>query len=135
MGLKRHAEVSVPLGRVSNIMVDRRQRRGVLLHDFPFDSMEQLYIIHTMPDFMTFSYMYIMYFDRAYLPHHAIFPSPFLPIFLFLVRLTSVFMSLSFLRVCTCACAYMYAYVLACLHVCVSSWVSLGLLTEVWVEV
>lgn len=84
---------------------------------------------------MTFSYMYIMYFDRAYLPHHAIFPSPFLPIFLFLVRLTSVFMSLSFLRVCTCACAYMYAYVLACLHVCVSSWVSLGLLTEVWVEV
>lgn len=136
MGLKRHPEVSVPQGRVSNIMVNRRQRSGVLLHDFPFDSIEQLYIIHIMPDFITFSYMYIMYFDYTYLPHYAIFPSPFLLIFLFLVRSTSVFMSLSFLHVCTCA--YMYAYVRAC--VCILMGLSRvsyrsvgrGLITRVW---
>lgn len=137
-----HGAQETPRGfcplRQSNIMVDRRQRSGVLLHDFPFDSIEQLYIIHVMPDFITFSYMYIMYFDHTYLPHYAIFPSPFLLIFLFLVRPTSVFMSLSFLHVCMCACAYMYAYVHAC--VCIFMGLSRvsyrsvgrGLITRVW---
>lgn len=96
-----------------------------------------------MSDFITFSYRYIMYFDHTYLPHHAKSSrSPFLLIFLFLVRPTSVFMSLSFLHVCTCVHVCIYVYICTCMYACVCILnglttvayrsVGRGLITGVW---